>query len=158
LKVLFIYSDGAGDANCSLHNAIFPAEAINKKKGHTADCIHISEFLTNSPIAQELCANADIIVVERNLFDDTLSYMQFWKVRNKNVAVIFDDAYHLIEPENASHYFWAKGLEEKGKTPGAIPLLLKLSKCDILPDQPIKISFLSCGNRGSLFSYRSNFK
>jgi len=117
LKILYIYADPAQGANCSLHNAIFPAEAINKTGKHTADCIHINEFITNSPISQELCMNADIIIIERNLFDDTLSYMQFWKVRNKNLAIIFDDAYHLIEPENASHYFWAKGLEQKGTTP-----------------------------------------
>jgi glycosyltransferase involved in cell wall biosynthesis len=112
LKILYVYADGADSPNCTLHNAIFPAEAINKTGKHTADCIHINEFLFNTPLAQELCTNADIIVVERNLFDDTLSYMQFWKVRNKNLAVIFDDAYHLIEPYNASHYFWAKGLHE----------------------------------------------
>jgi glycosyltransferase involved in cell wall biosynthesis len=126
LKILYVYSDGAEAANCSLHNAIFQAEAINKKKGHTADCMHISEFTANTPLAQELCMNADIIVVERNLFDDTLTMMQFWKVRNKTVSVIFDDAYHLIEPYNASHNFWAKGLVEQVLPDGRVVLTPKI--------------------------------
>jgi hypothetical protein len=108
LKILYVYGDKPEGANCTLHNCIFPAEAINKTGKHTADCIHVDEFMKNDELVQGLCLNADLIVVERNLFGDTLTMMQLYKVRNKSVAVIFDDQYSMITPKNASYSFWAK--------------------------------------------------
>jgi len=113
MRCALIYSDGAEDANCSRHNIIFPAEAINKTKKHTADCIHINDFLKNEQWVQDILLAADIIVIERNLFDDTLTIMQWYKVRNKNVAVCFDDSYNNICQFNASYNFWAKGMVEQ---------------------------------------------
>lgn len=112
MRCVFIYADPPSSANCSLYNAIFPAEAINKLKGHQADCIYIDDFIRNEPWVQDICLNSDIIIVERNLFDDTLVVMQWYKVRNKTISVIFDDAYHLITDSNASAYFWKRGLHE----------------------------------------------
>jgi len=102
-----------------LHSIVFPAEAINKLPEHSADTFHINEFMANTPEINHSCETSDIIIVERNLFGDTLVMMQYWKVRNKNLAVIYDDAYSLITPSNVASDFWAKSImtrqDEKGQ-------------------------------------------
>jgi glycosyltransferase involved in cell wall biosynthesis len=102
-----------------LHNCINPTNAINKTGVHTARYIHINEFIRNSPETQELCSKADIIMVERNLFQDTLTMMMFWKVRGKSIGVIFDDAYRKLHKDNPAYNFWEfgeiKGKNEKGE-------------------------------------------
>jgi hypothetical protein len=76
---------------------------------HTATAIFINDFVQNSQETQKICNEADIIVVERNYFGDTLTVMQYWKVRNKPLVAIFDDAYDIMHPQNVSYNFWTHG-------------------------------------------------
>jgi hypothetical protein len=116
MKILYVFADTPQELNCSKHNCFHPALAINKTGTHSASCIHITEFIQNNEETQKLCAESDIIVVERNLFQDALTLMMFWKVRGKAIATIFDDAYHIMHPKNVSYAFWEHG-EMQGKTP-----------------------------------------
>jgi len=106
LDIVFVYADSEGEKNCSWYNAINPAKAINKLEGHHADVFYINDFNNNTEAVQKACEKADIIVIERNLFGDTLVMEMFWWVRNKTIAVIFDDAYPLLEHENVAYGFW----------------------------------------------------
>lgn len=106
MNVVFVYADRPNEMNCSLWNCFFPTKAINKTRDNKATLFTIDEFIKNTEEVQKACQESDIIIIERDLFGDTLTMMQYWKVRNKNVAVIFDDAYHIIEPENVSYPFW----------------------------------------------------
>jgi hypothetical protein len=90
-------------------NCLIPTRAINRTQNNTANAIYIQEWVSNSANAQKLSNEADIIVVERNYFGDTLTIMQFWKVRGKTVICIFDDAYDIMHPKNVSHNFWTTG-------------------------------------------------
>jgi hypothetical protein len=109
LKILYVYADTPGEWNCSRWNCIQPTNAINRTKNHTAEALYIQEFIQNTPNAQRLCAEADIIVVERNFFHDTLTMIQFWKVRGKTLIAIWDDAYDIMHPQNPSYEFWTNG-------------------------------------------------
>jgi len=109
MKVLYIYADMPNEWNCSQFNCVDPANAINKTGTHSAKYIHVNEFVKNDEATQKLCVEADIIVIERNLFQDTLTMLMFWKVRDKQIAVIFDDAYHIMHPKNISYGFWEHG-------------------------------------------------
>lgn len=95
--------------NCSFHNCINPSIAINKTGVHTSKCIHVNDFIKNTPEVQQLCKDADIIMVERNLFSDTLTMMMYWKVRGKAIGVIFDDAYRKLNKDNPAYSFWEFG-------------------------------------------------
>ena len=95
--------------NCSFHNCINPSVAINKTGVHTSKCIHVNDFIKNTPEVQQLCKDADIIMVERNLFSDTLTMMMYWKVRGKAIGVIFDDAYRKLNKDNPAYSFWEFG-------------------------------------------------
>lgn len=109
MRVLYVYADSPQEWNCSEWNAIIPTNAINRTENHSASAIYINEFVKNSPETQQLVANSDIIVVERNFFGDTLTVMQYWKVRNKPLVAIFDDAYDKMHPMNVSYNFWTNG-------------------------------------------------
>lgn len=109
MKVLYVYADSPMEWNCSEWNCIIPTNAINKTEKHSASAIYINEFMQNTEKSQKACSEADIIVVERNFFGDTLTMMQFWKVRNKTILAIFDDAYDIMHPQNISYRFWTYG-------------------------------------------------
>lgn len=109
MNVLYVYADHEHEMNCSKWNCLIPAKYINKLEGHTANTIHVNEWAKNTDEARKLSHEADIIVVERNYFGDTLTAIQFWKVRGKTVIGIFDDAYHIMHPMNPSYRFWNYG-------------------------------------------------
>lgn len=109
MNVLYVYADSSMEWNCSEWNCIIPSKAINKTGKHTAKTIYINEFVKNTEESQKLCADADIIIIERNYFGDTLTMMQFWKVRGKAIMCIFDDAYDIMHPQNISYPFWTHG-------------------------------------------------
>lgn len=65
--------------------------------------------MQNSIETQKICSEADIIIIERNLFQDTLTILMFWKVRNRSILITFDDGYSVIEAKNPAFPFWAHG-------------------------------------------------
>jgi len=109
LIVTYIYADNNTEWNCSYYNAIMPMRAFNRREEHESYAISLQDFSENNPATQNLIGRSDIIVVERNLFGDTLTMIQYWKVRNKNIVIVFDDGYDIIEPTNKSYDFWTKG-------------------------------------------------
>lgn len=106
MKVTYIYADNPREQNCSTHNCIRPAESLNRSGKHEAKIMHINEFSKNSSQAQQFCNQADILVIERNFFGDALAAIMFWRVRNKPMVAIFDDAYHIITKDNPAYVFW----------------------------------------------------
>lgn len=124
MKVVYVYADSPQEWNCSQWNCINPTEAINRTGTHQATAIYINEFNQNTELANKACSEADIIVVERNYFGDTLTMIQYWKVRNKTLIGIFDDAYDIMHPKNISYRFWTFGeiqvKNEEGKNVTAV--------------------------------------
>jgi glycosyltransferase involved in cell wall biosynthesis len=118
MNVLYVFADTPQETNCSRWNCWIPAEAINRTEEHKASYFHISKFIQNDEEIQRICQASDIIVIERNFFGDTLTMMQYWKVRGKTIVAIFDDAYQIMHPENVSYRFWTYGemnvQDEKG--------------------------------------------
>ena len=106
MEVTYIYADNPGSENCSRWNCFYPAESVNRTKNHHANIMHVNQFSKNSEEVQKFCNRSDILVLERNLFGDTLTFMTYWRVRNKTVLVIFDDGYDRITKDNPAHEFW----------------------------------------------------
>ena len=123
MNVLYIYADYPREWNCSRWNAIIPAKSINRLDGHEAKTIHIDDFIKNTPEIQKICSKANIIVIERNYFSDALTLMQYWKVRGKTILAVFDDAYDLIHPMNASYKFWNKSFIDIKNKEGEVKTL-----------------------------------
>jgi glycosyltransferase involved in cell wall biosynthesis len=112
--------ESGDDCNCSEWNCISPSNAINRTKNNKAEILYINDFVANTAYSQKICGEADIIVVERNLFGDTLTMIQYWKGRNKTVLAIFDDGYHIMHPQNISYGFWMDGELKRQNDAGQI--------------------------------------
>ena len=106
MNVLYVYADSEKEMNCSKHNCIYPAEALNRSGKHNAKIMHVNQFSSNKPEVINFCSQSDIIIIERNFFGDALAAIMFWRVRNKPMMAIFDDAYHIITKDNPSYPFW----------------------------------------------------
>lgn len=109
MNVLYVYADFPHELNCSKWNCFKNADAINKLEGHEAHLIHVAEWNKNTENSIKLSTEADIIVVERNYFQETLVAIQYWKMLGKTLVGVFDDAYHLLHPSNPAYRFWNYG-------------------------------------------------
>ncbi|MGB9674025.1 MAG: hypothetical protein ACPL3P_07785 [Anaerolineales bacterium] len=123
MKIVFVHADSKEEWNSSEWRCAIPARAINRTKRHQASLVNIIDFGKNTPEVQELCAAADVIVVERNLFGGVLSAIQYWKARDKVVLANFDDAYDLMPESNLNYPFWGNGIiQTTGEKMNPMPL------------------------------------
>ncbi|NMC11373.1 MAG: glycosyltransferase family 4 protein [Chloroflexi bacterium] len=110
MNIVYVYADHESEWNCSEWRCAVPARAINRTSRHHAKLLSIDDFRLNTPLAVEICQAADIIVVQRNLFELVLSAMQHWKARDKAIIVDFDDAYQLLPVNHPNYSFWNQGI------------------------------------------------
>jgi len=119
MKVLYVFADTPREWNCSQFDCIDPKNAINKTRTHTADAIFIDDFIRNEPETQKRVEQVDIVIIERNLFQDALTMLMWWKVRGAQIGLIWDDGYPVIHPKNPAYPFWQHGemrlANEKGE-------------------------------------------
>ncbi len=110
MKIVYVYADNRQEWNSSEWRCAVPARAINRTRRHSAELLSLDDFARDTPASQAACDHADVIIVQRNLFDSILAVIQHWKARDKTVIADFDDAYHLMTTSNASYPFWTQGL------------------------------------------------
>jgi glycosyltransferase involved in cell wall biosynthesis len=110
MNIVYVYADNESEWNCSEWRCAIPARAINRTSLHHAKLLSIDDFRLNTPLAQEACLAADLIIVQRNLYEMVLSSMQHWKARDKAIVVDFDDAYHLLPANHPNYAFWNQGI------------------------------------------------
>ena len=110
MKITYVYADINQEWNTSQWRCVAPAQALNRSGKHVANLLDNKSFVDNTPEAQGMCQMADVILVERKLFGDTLTAIQRWKARGKLMVADFDDAYNLIHPTNSTYHFWKEGI------------------------------------------------
>jgi len=86
------------------------ADAINRMGWHTANLLDINSFVQNTPDAQKICAESDLLVVHRYLYGPILRAIQYWKARDKKVIVDFDQAVNYLAPGIPGYSFWMEGV------------------------------------------------
>lgn len=86
------------------------ADAINRTGSHRANLLDISSFVRNTPLAQKLCGEADLIIVYRYLLGAVLTAVQYWKARDKKVIVDFDQALNYLPKTHPAYSFWMEGV------------------------------------------------
>jgi hypothetical protein len=112
VNVLYVYADSVNDWNSSEWRCAIPARAINRLGGHAAGLLSILDFKSNSDAARKTCAEADVIVVQRDLSAPTQSAIEHWQRAGKAVIADFDDAFNFLEPSNdinGAYSYWILG-------------------------------------------------
>ncbi len=85
-------------------------DAINRNGSHSANLLDLQSFIKNTPEAQALCSSSDLLVINRYLYGPVLRAVQYWKARDKKVAVDFDQAINLLTPGIPGYSFWMEGV------------------------------------------------
>jgi glycosyltransferase involved in cell wall biosynthesis len=106
--VVWVYGDRPSETNTSNFRCVYPAKAF-AKKGYGSALMPTNLFEQNTPEVIEACSKASVIVVERNLFGNTLTQMMYWLVRGKVVIANFDDNYEVMESTNPAYNYWING-------------------------------------------------
>ncbi len=85
------------------------ADAINRIGWHHANLLDLDSFAQNTPEAQKICADSDLLVIHRYLYGPILEAIEFWKARDKKVVVDFDQAINYLTPDIPFYSFWMQG-------------------------------------------------
>jgi glycosyltransferase involved in cell wall biosynthesis len=121
MKIVYVYADSSEEWNSSEWRCSTPARAINRTGRHKASLLNMEDFVHNTDRAIDVCSEADLISVQRNLFGAVLSAIQYWKARDKVVIADFDDAYDLMHPSNLNYHFWSEGISRQANVPKMEP-------------------------------------
>ena len=115
MKILFIESDNLKEYNCSNWRCAIPMRAL-RRAGHDAHMMRIEEWDKSNEKAIKLTQAADIIFVQRNLFNETLGEVFYWRAKGKVVVADVDDSYKDMTEETGSpsYAYWIKGKIKEG--------------------------------------------
>ncbi len=108
--ITFIYSNCVEDqirVQLRCRNIV---DAINRTGIHSANVLDMNSFASNTPEAQRICANSEILVVYRYLYGPILTALQYWKARDKKVIVDFDQAVNYLSADMPGYSFWFDGI------------------------------------------------
>lgn len=126
MKIAHIVADGNSEFNSTAWRAMIPARAM-ARAGHTISYIHVDSWMKDDRKSD--LADADIIVIERVLVEESIDRCKFWGQRGKAVVVDIDDAYHLLQPYaesgNQAAKFWQQG-EVDISYPGGVKVTKRL--------------------------------
>jgi hypothetical protein len=109
MNIVYVYADSPEEWNSAEWRCSIPVRAFQRSGLHNAQMLDLISFFQNTPQAQEVCNQADVIIVSRNLFGPVLTAIQRWKARDKVVIADFDDAYQLMPPQVKNYEFWIEG-------------------------------------------------
>lgn len=90
------------------------ADAINRTGNHRAYLLDMTSFAKNTPLAQKVCGESDLLVIYRYLYGPVLTATQYWKARDKKVIVDFDQSVDHLNPSNPAGLFWYEGFPFEG--------------------------------------------
>ena len=116
MKLLYIYSDGKNEWNCSEWRCVMPMQAINKSGLAEAKMMSIGDF--SEGLEYETVEWADVIIIQRNMFGSVIQNMLHWRFMGKTIILDVDDNYHMIPSSVLSFPFWRSGkqIDDKGNT------------------------------------------
>ncbi len=111
MNVLFLESDQVGEYNCSNWRCVMPMRALNRA-GHAARVIRIEDWVNDKPDAHKATDEADIVFIQRNIFDLANQRAFYWKSKGKCLVIDLDDSYENMTEETGSpsYELWIKGL------------------------------------------------
>ncbi|MEA4906636.1 MAG: glycosyltransferase family 4 protein [Chloroflexi bacterium] len=91
--------------------------SIHRLSEHGARLLDLDAFIENTPEAQQLCSDADLIVLQGNLFGPVLAAVQRWKARDKMVIVDIEDTYGPLPGESEPTVVGEAGPRQKTCAP-----------------------------------------
>jgi glycosyltransferase involved in cell wall biosynthesis len=111
MNIVHFFSDNFSEYNSSQHRGRVLHNAF-LKAGHASSLVHIEAWMKDANRSE--LAQADIIIIERVLVEESLERAAYWNRLGKPVVVDIDDSYHRLqsfkESGNQAARFWKEGL------------------------------------------------
>ena len=112
MKIAHVVSDGPSEFNSTAHRGMIPTNYINRFTENQATLVHIDSWMKdNNRLA---LSDADLIIVERVLVEESIDRVRYWRERGKAVVIDIDDSYQRLqsyeESGNQAAKFWRDGL------------------------------------------------
>ena len=132
MKIVFICPDMDHLWESNEWRCYWPANIINQTRRHSATVVRCEDFISKTKTVVDMCNEADIILIHRNLWVEILPVIQFWRARDKIIIADFDEAYHLMKEEEIQKIAADEGYQngkEKNDRNDSIPLLTRFKWC-----------------------------
>lgn len=108
MNIVYVFSDGLNEFNSSRFRVCNIADAL-MRAGHKVSIINVEQWNKQSDECKYVCAQADIIHIQRVLVDSTHDIIRYWTSLGKAVCADWDDSYDRILESNAAADFWLHG-------------------------------------------------
>jgi len=106
MNITFVGADGPNEYNSQNWRSAIPFHAFNRTRRHRAQIMQMNEFATHPAVADELCADADVIVLQRGAMPPAWDAVRYWRSRGKVVLADIDDGYIQLPEHHPSFNFW----------------------------------------------------
>ena len=111
MNIVHVFSDGSSEYNSSQHRGRAFHNAF-LKAGHRSHLVHIDGWMKG--VLRSEIAQADIIIIERVLVEESVGQAQYWHGLGKPIVIDIDDSYHRLQSEsesgNQAARFWKEGV------------------------------------------------
>lgn len=114
MVVTYIYSNYPADQIRIQIRCRNMVDAINRTGTHHANLLDMVSFTQNTPHAQKVCGESDLLVIYRYLYGPILTVIQYWKARDKKVIIDFDQAVNYLTDNMPAYSFWFEGVPLEG--------------------------------------------
>lgn len=144
MKIVYLAADNDNEWNCSEWRCAIPVRAWQRSGLADAQLHRLPAFLAGNPDARQAVAAADVVVLERMLVGPMPWHVQQWRAQGKAVVLDFDDAYHLMQPDNRAFPFWHEGFVRQ---PGGAMTRLKTLPIHEFKDYMFSVSAITTPSR-----------
>ena len=110
MRVAYIHADKPFEWNSAYWRCVAFVEALNRTRHHSGVLGRIQDFSEQNQESHHVCADADVIVLQRGAMPDTWPAVRYWQARGKLLVADIDDGYPQITPEHPAYNFWHTGL------------------------------------------------
>lgn len=121
MNVTFVSADGPNEWNSAQWRSAIPFAAFNRTRRHHAYLMDMQHFATHAQFAENMCIEADVIVLQRGAMPPAWDAVRYWRQQGKIVIADIDDGYIQLPEHHPAFPFWHRGITAG---PGGQPMPL----------------------------------
>jgi glycosyltransferase involved in cell wall biosynthesis len=118
MKFCFVFADTPSEWNCSQWRVANPSYGL-RRIGHDVDEMWVADFAASPHDAtlRKRVQAADVVLLQRNCFEDKLDALKFWRGLGKPVYIDLDDAYQMLPETVLARRFWRDNASKFARNP-----------------------------------------
>ncbi|KPL71436.1 hypothetical protein ADN00_17260 [Ornatilinea apprima] len=133
MKLVFVYVSPQDASPGMEWRFIHLARVLNRRGDHPVYCINLNDFLQESEAVRDVCAEADLILIQAEPSHEISLAIQHWKAQGKVVLIDLEDRSNLSRTAQAQPGGQHCDCLVNGTSTEAIETALRLSDGAILP-------------------------